>query len=160
MGTDNTAPPPHIRIAKGLAELGEVNKDLKRKSRTLCQPVDPIEKAFQRQNVRVTCWTPIADVTEDGIDYRHERIGWAEIDGEWHVVLKTFESDIRFDEETNVSVHRFEVAPYYLQAKGIDKLPELVEALVAAVKATSERIAKKLPEATALNEALTQALKK
>jgi hypothetical protein len=160
MASDPTSTPAHVRIANGLAQLGDANKDLKKKSRVLCQPVQPVETAFAKLNVRVPCWTEIASVTQNGVDYWNESIGWAELDGQWHIVLKTCESDIRFDEETNVHIHRFGDAPYYLQAKGIDKLPELVEGLVAAVKSTSERIAKKLPDAAELGDALTAILKK
>lgn len=152
--------PPNVRLTQGIAKLKDSTKPLHNASQILWQPVDSLESTLSNMNVRVPCWTEITSSTEDGVHYWNEYVGWVEVNDQWCIALKTCESAEYADRDTNVKIKKFNDAPYYLRIKAIDKLPELIEALIQAVDATTARMQKKVQPARELADALNALSKK
>lgn len=153
-------PPAPVRISQAFAKLRDSAKTLNKASNALSQPVAALEANLATLKVHVACWTEISKWTEDGYHYYYEYVGYTEVKGAWCIAIQTCDSadDDPFDR--NVKVMAFNDAPFYLRAKAIDKLPDLLEALIATVDATAERVQKKIQPAKELADAIGALVKK
>lgn len=117
----------------------------------LARPVASLDSLLKRLNVGVECWTEVNRFGEDdGWKYWGQDVGYTRHARKWCLAIRTVEGDERFPESERPEVWPFNEAPRYLRAKAVDKLPDLIEALVKATDAAAKRLEGKVAPAEAL----------
>ena len=149
--------PPSERIAAAFTKLSASAKTINSISDELAKPIVALESALQRLNLGVACWTKIgAGESSPDVTWRHD-VGYAQVKGVWCIAVKSGEGpdDPEYWRETEWA---FNEAPRHLRIKAVDKLPELMEALVEAAEATAKRMAQKVAPANELAAAVNALL--
>jgi hypothetical protein len=130
------------RVSAAFAKLKVSAKSINEISGKLGKQIQAVEECLQRINVGVACWAKINE-GRDGDEYWSQSIGYCSFKDDWHIAIETREGADWADED-KVERWPFDKAPRYLQPKAVDKLPELIEALVSATDAAAARIQEKI----------------
>jgi hypothetical protein len=146
---------PSARISAAFEKLRTSASQIKTVSDELSRHVAAIERALARLNLHVACWALISERKFSDDSYKREYIGYREHDGRWCIVVNMTEGFESSPDEEDQTTWAFDDAPQYLRGKAIDKLPELIEALVTTVDKTTERLKMKVPAAEKLASVAT-----
>lgn len=119
----------------------------------LSRPVASLERALKGLNLGVACWTVFAE-WGDGYDFLRQYVGYAQVNGDWCIAIQTSQGQESRPEESHDDIWKFSESPLHLRIKAIDKLPDLVEALVKTADATADRLKKKVEPAQDLADAV------
>ncbi len=141
------------RITAAFEKLTVSAKTINDASGELAKPVASLEKALQRLNVGVACWTKISGGSDE-YDYWSQDVGYARVKGEWCLAIRTVSGNEGDPERESQEIWPFNEAPRYLRIKGVDKLPDLIEALIEATNATAKRLSEKVAPAQDLAAAV------
>jgi hypothetical protein len=156
---------PADRITAAFALLTESARQINAVSIELLRSIASLEDAINRLNVGVACWTEFNEGS-DGAYWWRESIGYADVNGKWCIAIQKSQGSEYDPERSSEKTYEFNHAPRYMRVKAVDKLPDLIEALVKATDATTERLQKKVTPtrdlAVAVNEfvSVQDALKK
>ena len=88
-------------------------------------------------------------------DFWRREVGYARIHRDWGLAIRMTEGHESCPDEADVEEWRFNEAPLYLRLKVVDKLPDLIEALVEAADATAKRLREKAVPALELANAVS-----
>lgn len=145
------------RIAAAFSNLSESAKAINDVSERLNKQIATLESALKRIHVGVACWTEIA---KGGGQYHRwgHYVGYTLIRDEWRIAISETESNDWDDPEDPPKDKEwaFADAPRYLQPKAVEKLPDLIEALVAATDAAAKRLEDKVAPAEELASVVWQ----
>lgn len=72
---------------------------------------------------------------------------YARVKREWCLAIRIVNGNEADPDRENEEVWPFNDAPRYLRIKAVDKLPELIEALIEATNATAKRLSEKVAPA-------------
>ena len=139
----NSSPGSTERTVAAFETLASSAKKLNEVSGELAKPVALLEKALHRLNVGVACWTKIAGYS-DGRTYWSQDLGYSRVNGEWRLALRRVDGDEADPEYAAEEAWPFNEAPLYLRVRAVDKLPDLLEALIKATDAAASRLSKKV----------------
>ncbi len=139
----NPAPNASERISSAFEKLTASAKDINEVSSDLAKPVYSIEHALQNLNLGVACWTKISG-DSDGYNYWSHEVGYSRIKRHWCLGIRTAEGNEANPEDESEEVWPFNEAPLYLRIKAVDKLPDLIEAMIDATNATTKRVKEKV----------------
>lgn len=156
MSNESTA--PSQRISAAFESLAQSAKAIHEASGKVASPVAALDRALQRLNTGVACWTKISNGDDGFGAYWSNDVGYARIGKEWGLAIRTVEGDESNPDREQTEEWLFNQAPHYLRIKAIEKLPELIEAMVEATNATAARLAEKAAPARELAEAVTALL--
>ena len=148
---------PSERIVAAFAKLTESARNINAVSDELAKPIAAIEASLKRLNVGVACWTKI-NGGSDGYAFWSHDVGYLRVKGEWCLAIQTSKGPEHSPEESIDEVWPFNEAPRYLRVQAVDKLPELIEALVEAADATAKRLKEKVAPAQELAAAINPAI--
>ena len=134
------------RITAAFQTLTESAENINGISNELAKAVAPLDRALKRLNIGVACWTKISGGGGEsgGSDYWSRDVGYARVGRVWCLAIRTVNGDERFPDEEVQETWSFNEAPRYIQVRAVDKLPELIEALVEATDATAKRLRQKV----------------
>ena len=149
------SPSPSERIAVAFTTLIASAKNINDASGELAKPIASLEKSLKRLNVGVACWTTISG-GDDGYNYWSQDVGYSRVRGSWRLAIRTVEGRADDPERESEEVWPFGEAPRYLRIRAVDKLPELVEALVKATDATTGKLTKQVAPAQQLAAAVNE----
>jgi len=144
---------PSARITAAFATLADSAQNINAVSDELSRPVASLERALKGLNLGVACWTVFAE-WGDGYDFLRQYVGYAQVNGDWCIAIQTSQGQESHPEESNDDIWKFNESPLHLRVKAIDKLPDLVEALVKTADATADRLKKKVEPAQELADAV------
>ena len=147
-----SSPSPPERIASAFQTLIGSAKDINDASGELAKPIGSLEKSLKRLNLGVACWTKISGGS-NGYNQWSQEVGYSRVRGTWRLAIRTLDGS-EGDPEPAIEEWPFGEAPRYLRIKAVDKLPELIEALVKATDATTNRLKKKVAPAQELATAV------
>ena len=148
-------PTPSERMSAAFSRLRTSASQIKALSNELDQHVDALERALAKLDLRVACWTRLSEwMGPDNDTFKRTYVGYSEHKRRWRIVVQTSEGRDSFPDESDDTTWTFEEAPQYLRVKAVDKLPELVEDLVASVDKTAERMKKKVGPAAEIAKAV------
>jgi hypothetical protein len=147
-------PSPSARMAAAFTKLRASAKEIKTVSDELSRSVADLERALRALDLRVGCWTLISEHNKYGDEFWREYVGYREDNKQWRIVVQTSHGHDSQPDEADETTWGFDEAPQYLRVKAVDKLPELIEALVTTVDKTAERMKKKVPSAQELAAAV------
>lgn len=153
------APPevsPAARLAAAYKRLAIVAADYKEATKEFSTPIETIERALRTLDIGVITWKKFAG-DEDGYGaYWHRDVGYARIDGEWCLAIRTVEGHVQ-REEDEIEEWAFNAAPSSLRIDAIDKLPDLLEQLIKNGEKTTKKLREKTGDAQQLAAALADA---
>ena len=142
------------RMDSALRALVASAEKINAASDELARPVSSLDRVLKHLNVGVECWTEVNRFgDDDGWQYWGHDVGYTRHARKWCLAIRTVEGDERFPERERLEVWPFNEAPRYLRTKAVDKLPELIEALVKATDAAAKRLEGKVAPAEALASA-------
>lgn len=145
------------RIAAAFETLTVSAKNINEVSNELAKPVASLERALQRLNVGVACWTKISGGSDE-YDYWSHDVGYARVQREWCLAIRVVSGNEADPDRENQEVWPFNDAPRYLRIKAVDKLPELIEALIETTNATAKRLREKVAPAQEIAAAVNALL--
>ena len=140
-------PAPSERIAVAVKALIASGESINGVSSQLAKPIASLERSLKRLNLGVACWTMINSGTEGEDHYWSQEVGHSRINRRWCLAIRTIEGPEHDPERMSLEEWPFSDAPRHLRAKAVDKLPDLIEALVKVTDATASRLKKKVAPA-------------
>ncbi len=148
------------KIESILKKLSSVSQSLNQASDELTSRIAEVEAALREYKLGVEVWVDIEHWTEDirsGDGHylpleRTRRLGYGKKDGKWG--LLTYLDAQESDDYAEFSFLR--EAPRDVRLAAIDKLPDLLEALVEKAVKTSQEITKKTERARQISARLTK----
>lgn len=131
------------RISAAFSKLTESAKSINSISARLNKQIAAVENCLRQINVGVGCWTTINKGDSGRGEYWSQNVGFTRINGKWCIAIQTLEGADWADADKTED-WPFAEAPRYLQPKAVDKIPELIESLIAATDAAAERLEEKI----------------
>jgi len=132
------------RITAAFEKLSASAKTINDVSGELAKPIAALEQALQRLDFGVACWTTITSGGNDSWDYWSHDVGYTSNRQGWFLAIRSVRGDERDPENEIQDIWPFNEAPRWLRIKAVDKLPDLIEALVEATNATAKRLGEKI----------------
>ncbi|MGA2482140.1 MAG: hypothetical protein ABSF92_03360 [Candidatus Acidiferrales bacterium] len=146
------------RVISTFSKLSSAAKDLNKVSDELGQAITAIDHILQRLNLGVPTWVKIHGGDDPyGMAYWSRDIGYAKIGNRWGIALCTREGDHNDPDEEQCESWLFNDAPRWLRVEGVEKIPDLLEALIKNTEETTKKIKSKIDRAKQLAEALALA---
>lgn len=152
---------PSARMSAAFAKLRDSAHEIKTHSDALSREVRAIERALNAFDLRVASHTVISEwVAWDQDEFKRDYVAYLEVHQEWRIVIQHETGWNHDPENTHETTWLFDKAPQYMRIKAVDKLPELIEGLVATVDKTTERLKKKVEPTKELANVVTTAIAK
>lgn len=141
------------KIQTHFQALSSAATSLNAASDELTKVVGVLDEALKKLNVGLAVWVTINRWSEE---YRHgeDQIGYCKVNGKWGIALSTSWNDDSGGEDTVDGLWLFNDAPREMRLAGIDKIPELIEALGKEAFDTAKRIQQKTEEVRELAGAI------
>lgn len=149
---------PSGRITAAFESLTQSAKALNEASGEVARPIATLDRALQRLNIGVACWTKISKGENQFGDYWSREVGYARVKNEWGLAIREVEGSETHPDEEKEELWPFNEAPHHLRVKAIGHLPELIEAMVEATNATAKRLRDTAVPARELSEAVNALL--
>ena len=144
-----------LRVQTSYEKLAVAAKTLNTISDQLGQTVAELDAALKRLNLGLTTWTSFCS----GGDVPHwwsDDIGYAKIDGKWGLAIRSISGNYEFPEyDKIIGEWLFNDAPRALRLQAVDKIPDLLEALVKEVADFTEKLSVKLKQSQELTAAIS-----
>jgi len=147
------------RVTNSIQQLSVVASDLNKASDELGRAIVTIDRALQGLNLGVPTWVVIHGGEDpfDGTDYWRREVGYARVGKKWGVALRTRDGNFNSPDEESCEEWLFNDAPRWLRIEGVEKIPDLFEALIASTEETTKKIKSKTTEAKSLATAVARA---
>lgn len=146
---------PIARAQTSYEKLAAAAKTLNTLSDQLGQTVVELDAALKRLNLGVPTWISFSS-WQEGLDWSSDDIGYAKIDGKWGLAIRSMSGNHNYPEEDHtIGEWLFNDAPRVLRLRAVDKIPDLLEALVEDVADFSEKLSVKLKESQRLAAAIS-----
>jgi hypothetical protein len=147
------------RVQNSFTKLSSAAKELNKVSDELGKAISNIDIVLQSLNLGVPTWVKVhAGVDEyTGMKYWSRDVGYAKVGNRWGIALCTREGDLNWPDEENCESWLFNDAPRRLRVEGIEKIPDLLEALIKNTEETTQKIKSKIDQANQLAGALVEA---
>jgi hypothetical protein len=132
---------PSERIAAAFQRLNESSTHLNAASDELGQSIRALDLALQKLNLGVKAYVKCAEYQDPSGEFEDHYIEYTKVGGKWGIALSTREGDRRDEMYARTTGEwLFNDAPRSLRAEAVDKLPDLVEALVNEADKTTAKI--------------------
>lgn len=145
------------RVANSIKELSSAAQDLNTVSGELGKAISAIDAVLQTLNIGVPTWTTIAEGYEGEQHYWSRDIGYDKVGNKWGIALREAEGDPNWPPDESCDTWLFNDAPRRLRIEGIEKIPDLIDALIKKAQDTTEKIKAKTAKANQLATAIAQA---
>ena len=147
------------RVISSFEKLSSAAKNLNNVSDELGRAITAIDYILQRLNLGVPTWVKIHGGEDQytGMEYWSRDVGYAKIGNRWGIALCTRKGDHNNPDEEEFDSWLFNDAPRWLRVEGVEKIPDLLEALIKNTEETTAKIKGKIDHAKQLAGALEQA---
>ena len=148
-------PSPSDRFSSAFQQLLPAAAKLDAASNGLTKPVAEIEAILKRLNLGISSWTTLTATSgdEDGNGGEEWSLGYARHGGRWGILVRFWTGNTRTGDGPDEHWF-FADCPRFMKAKAIDKLPDLIEGLVALADKTADKLARKTATAQELADAV------
>jgi len=139
------------------SQLLSVAEELNEVSDELGQCIAQIDASLKKLNLGITVWVRVDywEADERGNhEFWEELLGYAKINGKWGVCLRRLDGNLCDPDAAAQEEWLFNDAPRLLRLAAIDRIPELIERLIAQAKLATTKIQSKLVDAQTLAAAL------
>jgi hypothetical protein len=122
----------------------------------LAKSVNDLDAILKRFSLGVPAWVTFASYGAEP-SYHMDSIGYAKVGGRWGLAIRTVDGDERAPED-DVEQWLFSDAPRHLRVRAADKIPDLLEELIARAAETAKSITEKASDVRAVTTAMSAAL--
>jgi hypothetical protein len=141
------------RVQKAVQQLPTVAASLNAATDKLGDSVGKLDALLKKFNLGVPTWVPfVKNKGEDG-EYS-EDLGYAKVNGKWGSAIRTSQEDYHNPDYDREEKWLFNDAPRVQRIDAVEKIPELLEALLEKAAEAAKTIAEKAGEVDALTEAM------
>jgi len=121
--------------------LSAIASSLNTASDELTKVVGILDEALKKLNVGLTVWITFKGGSDEaGDNYDDDQIGYAKVGGKWGLALRNIWGNQSFDDHHEEGPWLFSEAPRQMRIEGVDKIPELIEALGKEAFNTAKQI--------------------
>jgi methyl-accepting chemotaxis protein len=137
--------------------LTETASSLNAASDELTKVIASLDEALKKLNVGLMVWvTFITWGTDEPSEYDEEQIGYCKINGKWGISLRRIWGDHREDRHVEDGPWHFSDGPREMRLRGVDKIPELIQALSKQAADTTKKVQEKTEQVRELAAAIEQ----
>src|SRR5207249_9207218 len=111
----------------------------------LTKVVGVLDEALRKLNVGLPVWVTVSR-WEDELRRGQDEIGYCKVNGKWGIALCRSWNDDAGGEDTIEGLWHFNDAPREVRLAGVDKLPEVIEALSKEAIETTKKVQEKTKE--------------
>ncbi len=134
--------------------LSSVASSLNSASDEFTKVVTILDEALKQLNVGLTAWVTFRSRGIEPWEYDDDQIGYSKVNGRWGIALRRIWGDQREDEQRNEGPWLFNEAPREMRLHGVDKIPEVIEALGKEAFDLTRKIHEKTHEVRELTGAI------
>jgi hypothetical protein len=143
------------KIQTHFRALTSTSNSLNAASDELAKVVGALDEALKKLNIGLTVWVTVSRWADD-LRHGEDQIGYAKVSGKWGIALRTFWDDEAVGGPIDEGTWLFNDAPRGLRLSGVDKIPELIEALAKRAFETTKRVQEKTERVRELAGAIGQ----
>jgi hypothetical protein len=143
------------KIQTHFQALTETASSLNASSDEFTKVVGILDEALKKLNVGLTVWVTYLTWAEEPPNYSHDQIGYSKVNNKWGIALRRVFGDEALGEEGQEGPWSFNDAPREMRLHGVDKLPELIEALDSEAAKTVNKIKEKTESVRNIAAAVT-----
>jgi len=144
-----TNPSKVEKIQTHFQALSSAATSLNTASDELAKVVGVLDEALRKLNVGLPVWVTVSR-WEGELRRGQDEIGYCRVSGKWGIALCRSWNDDAGGEDTIEGLWLFNDAPRELRLAGVDKLPEVIEALSKEAFETTKKVQEKTKEAREL----------
>jgi len=143
------------KIQTHFQALSSAATSLNTASDELTKAVGVLDDALRKLNVGLPVWVTVSR-WEDELRRGQDEIGYCKVNGKWGIALCRGWNDDAGGEDTIEGLWLFNDAPREVRLAGVDKLPEVIEALSKEAIETAKKVQEKTKEVRELAGAIEQ----
>ncbi len=126
--------------------LSSVASSLNKVSDELTKVVTILDEALKKLNVGLTVWVTFRSRGVEPLEYDNDQIGYCKVNGKWGIALRRIWGDDARGFYGDEGPWLFNEAPREMRLHGVDKIPEVIEALGKEAFDTTKKIHEKTQE--------------
>ncbi len=142
------------KIQAHFQALSSVASSLNKASDELTKVVAILDEALKNLNVGLTVWVTFRSRGVEPQEYDNDQIGYCKVNGKWGIALRQIWGDYGMDYFASEGPWLFNEAPREMRLHGVDKIPEVIEALGKEAFDTTKKIHEKTQEVRELSGAI------
>jgi len=150
------------KVQKQFKTLSSVAAALNDASDQLTAVVATLDESLKKLNIGLTVWVTFRSRStdiEDAGTYDDDQIGYCKVSGTWGIALRNIWGNPNWAQHDSEGPWLFNDAPRDLRLNGVDKIPELIEALSREAFSTAQKIEEKAQKVGELASAIDQIAK-
>jgi hypothetical protein len=155
----SSAPSKIERIQNAVKQLPSVAAKINAASDDLAKPITKLEASLKKYSLGIPTWVTIKSGGEVP-DHWEDELGYTKIDGKWRIAIRSIEGNLQYPEADSYSAWAFNDAPRHLRVEAIEKIPDLLEALISNTTNMTNEIITKSQELGAMADVMEIANKK
>jgi hypothetical protein len=145
------------RVQHAVQQLPTVAAALNAATDDLGVSVSKLDALLKKFNLGVPTWVSFVD-NRGSEGYYKEDIGYSKVNGRWGIAIRTIAVDFERPEGDDIEQWPFNDAPRLLRVHAVEKIPELLDALLEKSAEMTKAIADKAGEVDALTKAMSAVL--
>jgi hypothetical protein len=142
------------RVKKSIEQFPAAASSLNDATDQLGRSIGHLDAVLKKFSLGIPTWVPFGGSPGTRPSYYHEDLGYAKIAGKWGIAVRTVEGDTRAEEDDRVELWLFPEAPRYLRVQAVEKIPDLLEAMLASAAELSKRMIEKAEEVDLLGTSI------
>lgn len=147
------------RVQNSIQQLPAAAASLNAATDQLGKSVGDLDGVLRKYSLGVPTWVPFSSSPNSWFPrYHHDDIGYAKVGGKWGVAIRTVDGDEVSDSSDDVEQWLFNDAPRLLRLRAIEKIPELLEALLKSAEEMTKKLTEKAEEVGALTAAINSVI--
>jgi len=145
-------------VQKHFQALSGVSSSLNTASDELTRAVAVLDEALRKLNIGLTAWVIFAKIVVEEYPeiYDSQQIGYCKVNGTWGIALRHISGDEERGEHNEDGPWLFSDASREMRLQAVEKIPELIEALVKEASETTRKIQEKTKQVRDLADAIRQ----
>jgi hypothetical protein len=147
------------RIEVAAQKFPALSASLNTATDQLAKSVNDLDVLLKRFGFGIPVWFTFNQKAEEPY-YDNEDIGYAKIGGRWGISIRTFRGIAERGNLPEIEQWLFNESPRHLRVAAAEKLPELMEALVATATNMEKRIIEKTADVQAVTETMAMVFDK
>jgi hypothetical protein len=138
------------RVKKSIERFPAAASSLNSATAQLGQSIGQLDAVLKKFSLGIPTWVSFNGSDDTIPSYYHEDLGYAKIGGRWGIAVRTVSGDVRAEEDDSVEQWLLPDAPRFLAVQAIEKVPELLEAILKGAAEMTNRMTEKAAEVDAL----------
>jgi len=144
------------RIKKSAQQLPTISSRLNTVTDLLTHRINALDAVLKSFNLGVPVWVAFSSYGNPPFD-EHDDVGYAKVNGRWGIAVRAV-APADPNRGAKAEYWLFNEAPRDLRVRAVDKIPELIEALIQNADKIGAAISSKYQEVEAMTAALNEVL--